>query len=66
MTTPREVLDFWFGVPGSPGLVEPSTWARKHHDVIDRFGRFPQRNAALGRESTREEIEFLGQPGSAF
>lgn len=41
-------------------------WARKHWEIIRRFGRFPHRNAALGRESTPEEIEFLGQPGSSF
>ena len=41
-------------------------WARKHWEIIRRFGRFPHRNAALGRESTFEEIEFLGQPGSSF
>jgi uncharacterized protein (DUF924 family) len=41
-------------------------WARKHWEVIRRFGRFPQRNAALGRVSTVEEADFLKQPGSAF
>lgn len=37
-----------------------------HRDIILRFGRFPHRNALLGRESTPEEIEFLKQPGSGF
>jgi uncharacterized protein (DUF924 family) len=41
-------------------------WSRRHRDVIARFGRFPHRNAILGRESTAEEIEFLQQPGSSF
>jgi uncharacterized protein (DUF924 family) len=41
-------------------------YARRHHDIIARFGRFPHRNAALGRQSTVEEIDFLKQPGSAF
>ncbi len=41
-------------------------WARKHWEIIRRFGRFPHRNAALGRASTSEEIEFLRQPGSSF
>jgi uncharacterized protein (DUF924 family) len=41
-------------------------WARRHHDIVERFGRFPHRNAALGRQSTPEEIEFLKQPGSSF
>ncbi|GAB3379998.1 DUF924 family protein [Lysobacter fragariae] len=38
-------------------------WARLHYDIIRRFGRFPHRNAAMGRESTREEREFLAQGG---
>lgn len=41
-------------------------WAEKHLAIIGRFGRFPHRNAVLGRESTAEEIEFLKQPGSGF
>ncbi len=41
-------------------------YARRHHDIIARFGRFPHRNAILGRDSTAEEIEFLKQPGSSF
>ncbi|MFW2176431.1 MULTISPECIES: DUF924 family protein [unclassified Moraxella] len=38
----------------------------KHKAIIDRFGRYPHRNAILGRESTDEEIEFLKQPNSGF
>ena len=45
------------------GLTE---WAVRHRDVIRRFGRFPHRNAALGRASTPGEVEFLRQPGSRF
>ena len=41
-------------------------YARKHRDVVARFGRFPHRNELLGRPSTAEEIEFLKQPGSRF
>ena len=41
-------------------------WARKHYVIIQRFGRFPHRNAILGRVSTPEEIAFLAQPGSSF
>lgn len=37
-------------------------FAVRHKAVIDRFGRFPQRNEALGRASTPEEIEFLNGP----
>jgi|SRR5690606_19892887 len=38
----------------------------KHKAIIERFGRYPHRNAILGRESTPEETEFLKQPGSGF
>lgn len=41
-------------------------FAHKHKTIIDRFGRFPHRNAILGRESTLEELEFLKGPGSSF
>jgi uncharacterized protein (DUF924 family) len=41
-------------------------WAEKHRAIIARFGRFPHRNAALGRDSSPEEVEFLKQPGSSF
>lgn len=41
-------------------------FARKHKDIVDRFGRFPHRNAILGRASTPEELEFLKGPGSSF
>ena len=41
-------------------------YAVAHREIIERFGRFPHRNAALGRESSAEEIEFLKQPGSGF
>ena len=37
------------------------TMAREHHQVIDRFGRFPHRNEVLGRQSTEEEITFLAE-----
>ena len=41
-------------------------YARRHRDVIARFGRFPHRNAILGRASSPEELAYLGQPGSGF
>ena len=41
-------------------------YARRHQDVIERFGRFPHRNAILGRPSTPEEEAYLRQPGSGF
>jgi uncharacterized protein (DUF924 family) len=41
-------------------------YARRHREVIARFGRFPHRNAVLGRASTPEEISYLAQPGAGF
>jgi uncharacterized protein (DUF924 family) len=41
-------------------------YAERHLRVIERFGRFPNRNAALGRESTAEEEEFLAGPDAPF
>ena len=41
-------------------------YAIRHRDIVARFGRFPHRNALLGRPSTPEELEFLTQPGSSF
>jgi len=38
----------------------------RHHDVIRRFGRFPHRNAALGRISTVAEADYLARPGAGF
>ena len=49
-----------------PSLADNEEWARKHHVIVERFGRFPHRNAILGRASTAEEVEFLKQPGSRF
>jgi|SRR4026207_1935015 uncharacterized protein (DUF924 family) len=38
----------------------------RHKAIIDRFGRYPHRNAMLGRQSTEQELAFLAQPGSSF
>jgi len=40
--------------------------ALRHHEIVERFGRFPHRNAILGRESTPEEVAFLLEPNSSF
>ncbi len=49
-----------------PGLKDYFNSARRHKEIIDRFGRYPHRNKILGRESTEEELKFLSQPGSSF
>ncbi|RQP24816.1 DUF924 family protein [Piscinibacter terrae] len=50
----------------SSGAESNLDYAHRHRVIIERFGRFPHRNAALGRPSTPEETEFLKQPGSGF
>ena len=47
-------------------LACSTDFAGRHFDIVKRFGRYPHRNAALGRESTPEETEFLKEPGSSF
>jgi len=50
-------------LPETAGYLD---YAHKHQEVIARFGRFPHRNAALGRVSTPEEVVWLALPGSGF
>lgn len=47
---------------------EPSNYEfeLKHKSIIDKFGRYPHRNAILGRQSSAEELAFLQHPGSSF
>ena len=52
--------------PKRPSFDGYLDYARRHLAIIERFGRFPHRNAALGRETTAEETAFLQQPGSSF
>jgi uncharacterized protein (DUF924 family) len=47
-------------------VAEVARYAEMHRDIVRRFGRFPHRNAILGRESSAEEIAFLQEPGSRF
>jgi uncharacterized protein (DUF924 family) len=49
-----------------PETADAYRYAVAHRDIIARFGRFPHRNAFLGRESTADEIDFLKGPGSSF
>lgn len=47
-------------------LALNADYAHRHLDVIQRFGRFPHRNAILGRDSTPQERDYLAQPGAGF
>jgi uncharacterized protein (DUF924 family) len=49
-----------------PGMEDNLRFELAHKAIIDRFGRYPHRNALLGRESTPEELAFLSGPGSSF
>jgi uncharacterized protein (DUF924 family) len=42
------------------------TYVLRHQEIVQRFGRFPHRNAALGRTTTAEEAAFLQEPRSSF
>jgi len=62
----REALRLFGMLRNDPQVGGAYEWAVRHFEVIERFGRFPHRNAALGRASTAAEIDFLKQPGSGF
>jgi uncharacterized protein (DUF924 family) len=49
-----------------PGLEGNLDYELRHQAIITRFGRYPHRNAVLGRTSTPEELAFLSEPGSSF
>ena len=49
-----------------PGMEDTLRFELRHKAIIDRFDRYPHRNALLGRESTPEELAFLSEPGSGF
>lgn len=66
LTAQRRSLRLFATLAGESGKVDNHDYARRHYDIIARFGRFPHRNAVLGRDSTAPELEFLKQPGSSF
>lgn len=49
-----------------PGMETTLDFEQRHKAIIERFGRYPHRNALLGRVSTPQELEFLNEPGSFF
>jgi uncharacterized protein (DUF924 family) len=60
----RRSIELMQAVPNDPARAENTRYARRYLDIIERFGRFPHRNAVLGRVSTPEEIAFLEEPES--
>jgi len=49
-----------------PGIEDSLRFEQRHQEIIHRFGRYPHRNALLGRTSTAGELAFLSEPGSSF
>ena len=67
LTDQHEAVRCFESLPSdSPGRDSVVDYAHRHRVVIEQFGRFPHRNAALARQSTENELAFLAQPGSAF
>jgi uncharacterized protein (DUF924 family) len=66
LASQRESLRLFEQLRAEPGGESYYRSAVRHAEVIERFGRFPHRNAVLGRASSAEETEFLRQPGSSF
>jgi len=55
--------DYCVALCAESGVADDMKWATLHRDIIARFGRFPHRNAPLGRATTAEEQEFLDEGG---
>ena len=59
-------LALYTALAKDPAFESSLDYAKRHHAIIARFGRFLHRNRALGRSSTAEEEAFLKEPGSSF
>lgn len=66
MTVQERCLELTAAMPQGKADNGPYHWAKKHYDVITRFGRFPHRYAVLGRTNTADEEGYLAQPGAGF
>ncbi len=62
----RRSVELFRLLAGEPGATDVTSYAVGHMEIVERFGRFPHRNAILGRDTTPEEAEFLKGPGSSF
>jgi len=62
----RRSISLFTRLAHDTGDAAPLEWAEKHAAIIRRFGRYPHRNAVLGRASTPGELAFLQEPGSRF
>ncbi|TAD76434.1 MAG: DUF924 domain-containing protein [Oscillatoriales cyanobacterium] len=66
LTDQETCLRLWEDLRDDPASAGAIEFARRHWEVVARFGRFPHRNEVLGRSSSPEELAFLAQPGSRF
>jgi len=66
LASQHESLRLFKQLKAEPGGASYYSSAVRHARIIERFGRFPHRNAVLGRQSTDEETAFLKEPGSSF
>lgn len=66
LASQHESLRLFKQLEAEPGGESYYRFAVRHAEIIERFGRFPHRNALLGRVSTAEETAFLRKPGSSF
>lgn len=62
----RQIHEIAVQLFSEKGLESNLEFELRHKAIIDRFGRYPHRNKLLGRNSTKEEIDFLKTPGSSF
>ncbi len=65
-TIQERSIELTAAMPQGKAENSPYFWAKQHYDVIARFGRFPHRNAVLGRENTPEEEAYLNDPNQGF
>jgi uncharacterized protein (DUF924 family) len=66
LSNQEQSIELFTRLATEPGMADQLVWAERHAAIIRRFGRFPHRNAILGRTSTPDEIAFLATPGSGF
>ncbi|CAN5681821.1 DUF924 family protein [soil metagenome] len=62
----RRSVELYESLAAAENGRDVSDFAVSHRDIVERFGRFPHRNALLGRDTTPEEAAFLKKPGSSF
>jgi uncharacterized protein (DUF924 family) len=62
----RRAVELFSALPDDEGKQMGVDYAKQHLDIIERFGRFPHRNAMLGRDATPEEAKWLAEGGATF